>query len=54
MFLTRNSHRGTNGVHGKNGDALNRKLKRIAQKAYMDYYKKSKEDFIERYGKNYL
>ncbi len=54
VFLTRQAHRGTNGVHGKNGDTLNRKLKRIAQKAYMDYYKKSKEDFIQRYGKNYL
>lgn len=51
VFLTREDHRGTNGVHGKNGDKLNRKLKRIAQKAWIDYYKKTKEEFIERYGK---
>ena len=51
VFLTRKDHRGTNGVHGKNGDKLNRKLKRLAQKAWIDYYKKTKEEFIERYGK---
>ena len=31
VFLTEEDHRGTNGVHGKNGDKLNRYLKRIAQ-----------------------
>lgn len=54
VFLTRKDHRGTNGVHGKNGDKLNRKLKRIAQKVWMNYYKKTKEEFIERYGKSNL
>lgn len=54
VFLKREDHRETNGVHGKNGDKLNRKLKRIAQKAWMDYYKKSKEEFIKRYGKSYI
>lgn len=52
VFLTEEDHRGTDGVHGKNGDKLNRYLKRIAQKAWMEYYKKTKEDFIERYGKS--
>lgn len=51
VFLTRESHRGTNGVHGKNGNKLNRQLKKLAQKAWMEYYKKTEEDFIERYGK---
>lgn len=51
VFLTEKDHTGTNGVHGKNGDELNRKLKRIAKKAWMDYYGKSKEEFLERYGK---
>lgn len=51
VFLTRESHRGTNGVHGKNGDKLNRQLKRLAEKAWTSYYKKTKEEFIERYGK---
>ena len=54
VFLTEEDHRGTNGVHGKNGDKLNRFLKRTAQKAWMSYYRKTKEEFIERYGQNYL
>ena len=51
VFLTRKDHRGTNGVHGKNGDKLNRMLKRIAQKAWCKYYNKTKEEFIREYGK---
>ena len=51
VFLTEDDHRGTNGVHGKNGNKLNRYLKKLGQKAWMDYYKKTKEEFIERYGK---
>ena len=51
VFLTRESHRGTNGVHGKNGDKLNRMLKSIAQKAWCKYYNKTKEEFIREYGK---
>lgn len=31
VFLTEEEHRGTNGVHGKNGDKFDRYLKRIAQ-----------------------
>lgn len=51
VFLTRESHRGTNGVHGKNGDKLNRQLKTLAQKAWCKYYNKTKEEFIKEYGK---
>lgn len=51
VFLTRESHRGTNGVHGKNGNKLNRQLKRLAEKAWISYYNKTKEEFLERYGK---
>lgn len=51
VFLTRESHRGTNGVHGKNGDKLNRKFKKIAEKAWIKYYKSTKENFIKEYGK---
>lgn len=54
IFLTEEEHRGTNGVHGKNGDKLNRYLKRIAEKAWISYYKKTKEEFQKRYGKNYI
>lgn len=51
VFLTKESHRGTNGVHGKNGDKLNRQLKKLAEKAWTKYYKKTKEEFIKEYGK---
>ena len=52
VFLTRKNHRGTNGVHGKSGNKLNRQLKRLAEKAWTSYYKKTKEEFIERFGKS--
>lgn len=29
-------------------------LKAIAQKAWQDHYNKTKDDFIRRYGRNYL
>ena len=51
VFLTRQDHRGTNGVHGKNGDKLNKQLKRLAEKAWTSYYNKTKEEFIREYGK---
>lgn len=51
VFLTRENHRGTNGVHGKNGDKLNRQLKSLAQKAWCKYYNKAKDEFIKEYGK---
>lgn len=52
VFLTEDDHRGTNGVHGKNGDKLNRKLKKLAKNAWITYYHKTEEDFIQRYGKS--
>lgn len=51
VFLTEEAHKGTDGVHGKNGDKLNRKLKRLAKKAWMNYYNKTEEEFLQRYGK---
>lgn len=54
VFLTQEDHTGTNGVHGKNGDKLNRLIKKNAQKAWMEYYQRTKEEWIERYGQNYL
>ena len=54
VFLTEEEHRGTCGVHGKNGNKLNRYLKKLGQKSWMSYYKKTKEEFINRYGQNYL
>lgn len=40
------------GVHFNK--ELDTKLKKMAQKAWQEYYGKTKEDFIKRYGKNYL
>lgn len=37
--------------HNKNTDL---KLKIIAEKKWIEYYHKTKEDFIRRYGKNYI
>ena len=50
IFLTRENHRGTNGVHGKNGDKLNRYLKQKGKEAWMKYYSKTENEFIKEYG----
>jgi hypothetical protein len=46
-------HRGTNGVHGKNGHELDMKYKRLAQQAWEKKYG-DREKFIEVFGKSYL
>lgn len=33
---------------------LNMKYKKIAEQCWLDYYNKTKNEFIERYGKNIL
>ena len=45
-------HRGTNGVHGKNGKQLNEKLKKVAQRKFEE--KHTKEEFMQIFGMNYL
>lgn len=40
------------GVHFNK--ELDLKIKRIAQQTWQDYYHKTKEDFIKRYGKDFL
>ena len=54
VWLCREHHEGTNGIHGKNGHKLDQELKRLAQETWMNYYNKTKEEFIARYHKNYL
>lgn len=51
VFLTKESHRGTNGVHGKNGDKFNRYLKKKGKEAWIKYYNKSEDEFIKEYVK---
>ena len=54
VWLCYEHHRGTNGVHGKNGSELNIKLKQIAEKKWIDTYNKSINEFIKIYGRNFL
>lgn len=54
VFLTSEDHRGTNGVHGKNGHEFDLYLKQIAEKRWCEFYGKTKEQFIKRYGKSYI
>lgn len=54
VYLCYNHHEGTNGVHGKNGHELDEKLKKLSQSKWQQVNNKSKEDFIKRYGRNYL
>lgn len=54
VYLCTKHHRGTYGVHGKYGKDLNLYLKQIAQRRWQEYYNKTTEDFIQRYGRNYL
>lgn len=54
VYLCYEHHEGTAGVHGRDGHKLDMKLKKIAERRWIQYYKKTKEDFRKRYGKNYL
>lgn len=45
-------HRGTNGVHGKNGRSLDLRLKKIAQRKFEENH--TREEFVKLIGKNYL
>jgi len=45
-------HRGTNGVHGKNGANLSLQLKKMMQAEYEKDH--SREEFIALIGRNYL
>jgi hypothetical protein len=53
VFLSPAMHNmSDSGVHFNR--AFDIYLKQIGQKAWMDYYGKTVEDFIREYGKNYL
>ena len=51
--LCSDCHRGTNGVHGKNGHELDLKYKRMAQRAWENKHG-DREKWIEIFGKSYL
>jgi len=46
-------HRGTNGVHGKNGHELDLNLKQEAQRIFEKHYGTRKQ-FMNIFGRNYL
>lgn len=52
VYLTAELHRGTNGVHGKNGKLLDKRLKKIAQRKFEETH--NRDEFIRLIGKNYL
>ena len=53
VFLPPHLHNmSSKGVHQNR--ELDLHFKRIGQKAWMDYYGKSEEEFRQRYGKSYL
>lgn len=54
VWLCAECHRGTNGVHGKNGQEKDETLKRAAEYAWITKNGKTVEDWIKRYGKNWL
>lgn len=53
VFLTPEMHNmSRQGVHFNK--SFDKELKQLAQITWQNYYKKTKEDFRLRYGKNYL
>lgn len=50
--LCADHHRGTQGVHGRDGDEINKWLKERGQKAFMTCYPDL--DFVKIFGKSYL
>lgn len=54
VYLCYEHHEGTNGVHGKNGHELDYRLKRDAEVRWCEFYNKTPEQFMKRYGRNYL
>lgn len=54
VWLCYDHHEGTYGVHGKYGHMLDSRLKQIAEEIWLEHYNKTTDDFIKRYGKNYI
>ena len=52
VWLTYEEHKGTDGVHGKNGHELDLKLKQECQRKYEENH--TRDEFIRLIGKSYL
>ena len=53
VYLCADCHRGTEGVHGRDGHELDMELKTMAQERWEQKYG-SREDFVHRYGKSFI
>lgn len=54
VWLCAECHRGNYGVHGYHGHDMDVALKKAAEYAWITTTGKTVEDWIARYGKNYL
>lgn len=54
VYLCPECHRGTDGVHGKNGKRKDITVKKAAQYAFMKTYDRTEDDFRRIFGKSYL
>lgn len=52
VYLCQDHHTGARGVHFNKKLDLSLKMK--CEQAYLKHYNKTIDDFIQRYGKNYL
>lgn len=52
VYLIPELHRGTNGVHGKNGHVLDQRLKQEVQRAFEKEY--GHEAWMELVGRSYI
>ena len=52
VYLCENCHRGTQGVHGRDGHDLDQELKELAQSRWEETYG-TREEFVHRYGKSW-
>lgn len=52
VYLCPTCHRGSEGVHGKNGAQLDKTLKQKAQVAFESVY--GREKWMQTFGKSYL
>lgn len=52
VWLCREHHRGTRGVHGRDGKRLDTYLKELAQSTFEK--NNNRENFIQIFGRNYL
>lgn len=52
VWLCPSHHRGTNGVHGRDGHKLDQELKQLGQKAFE--WEHTREEFMSIFGRSYL